>query len=283
MLAVGRISSFVTEVGVDTSSLGHWSWMYVGGGGKQMGIVTAYQLCNPKQRTTVGKIVWDQHSHYFEAMGEIRDPRTMFKLDLLSLLCRWKASGDEILLIGDFNKNVYTGLLATALAGEDLRVHELCQCTTGIPLPPTHICGRTPIDAIYATAGLVCSVMTLLPGRMGVGDHKLFIMDIKSNSVIGDVFAHVLPTASRLLNCSSNRIKHNYICVLNQLSNRHLIFKKILRIDQDSAYICHTQVQLQMNKVDLKLEQFMKSSKHTSHKFKRTEIEWSPYVGEWIH
>jgi hypothetical protein len=41
----------------------------------------------------------------------------MFKSDLLSLLRRWKAAGDEILLMGNFNKNVYTGNLAIALAG----------------------------------------------------------------------------------------------------------------------------------------------------------------------
>jgi hypothetical protein len=238
MSAVGLISSLVTKVGVDTSGLGCWSWMYVGGGGKQMRIVAVYQPCNPKQRTTVEETVWDQHSCYFEARGEIQDPRTMFKLDFLSLLCPWKAPGNKILLIGDFNKNVYTGLLATALVGEDLQMHELCQRTSGVPLLPTHIHGRIPVDVIYATAGLVCSAVALLPCRMGVGDHKVFIIEIESNSVIGDVFPHVLSTASRLLNCSSNCIKRNYIHVLNQLFNRHLIFKKLLRIDQGSTYIC---------------------------------------------
>ncbi len=102
----------------------------------------------------------------------------MFKSDFLSLLCRWKASGDEILLIGDFNENVYSGVLATALAGDDICMAELCNHTTGIPLPPIHNRGRVPTDAIYGTAGLVCSTVTLLPDRTGVGDHKIFIMNI---------------------------------------------------------------------------------------------------------
>ncbi len=63
----------------------------------------------------------------------------MFKADLISLLCRWKAEGDEILLMGDFNENVYTGLLAVLLTTDDLRMHELCHHrTTGELLPPTH-------------------------------------------------------------------------------------------------------------------------------------------------
>jgi hypothetical protein len=64
-------------------------------------------------------MVWDQHRWYFEAWGEIRNPRAMFESDLLSLLRRWKAAGDEILQMGDFNENVYTGDFAIALEGDE--------------------------------------------------------------------------------------------------------------------------------------------------------------------
>ena len=50
----------------------------------------------------------------------------MFKFDLISLLRRWTASGDEILMMGNFNENVYSGAILTALAGEDLRMTEIC-------------------------------------------------------------------------------------------------------------------------------------------------------------
>jgi hypothetical protein len=80
--ASGRFSSFVMEVGVNTSGLGRWSWLNVGGGWKMMCLITAYQPCNPGKRTR-GETVWDQQVRYFEAQGEIRDPRVMFKADLL--------------------------------------------------------------------------------------------------------------------------------------------------------------------------------------------------------
>jgi hypothetical protein len=86
--AAGRFSSFVTEVGADTTGLGRWSWVHAGGGGKSTRIIAAYQPCGKRSRRTRGESVWDQHSRYFEARGEIRDPRVMFKSDLLSLLRR---------------------------------------------------------------------------------------------------------------------------------------------------------------------------------------------------
>ena len=114
--------------------------------------------------------------------------------------------------------------------------------------------------------------ITLLPIRTGVGDYRVFIM----------VFPRVIPAGGRLLNCTSNKIKNNYIKVLNQLTERHLLFKKLLYIDRDSARVTHLQLQLRLNMFDRELEEFMKSSERECHKYKRTNIEWSPQAGVWI-
>ncbi len=115
----------MTDTGVDSTGLGRWSWLYVGGGEKTTRILIAYQPGQPNI-ITCGETVWDQHVRYFEARGEVRNPRMMFQLDLLSLLCVWKAAGDEILLLGDFNEDVYTGRLSLALSDGDLRMTEVC-------------------------------------------------------------------------------------------------------------------------------------------------------------
>ena len=137
---------------------------------------------------------------------------------------------------------------------------ELCQHTTGSRLLNTHIQGSVPKDAVFATAGILCTAVTLVPHRMGVGDHRVFLVDIESDNLLGDVFPRVIPISSRLLNCTSDKIKHSYISVLNQLTSRHLIYKKLLYIQQDSTRMTHAQLQLRMNKIDLELEEFGKSS-----------------------
>jgi hypothetical protein len=65
-----------------------------------MRVIIAYQPCSMERRRTRGETVWDQHTRYFEARGEIRNTRAMFKFDLLSLLRRWKAAGGKIFLAG---------------------------------------------------------------------------------------------------------------------------------------------------------------------------------------
>ena len=98
----------------------------------------------------MGETVWDQHTRYFQAQREIRDPRIMFKSDLLSLLFRWKASGDKIILMGTYNKNVYKGILAASLANDELCLNKMCYRTTGVMLPPPiHTHGHVPIDVAF--------------------------------------------------------------------------------------------------------------------------------------
>jgi hypothetical protein len=57
--AAGCFSSFVTKVGANTTGLGQWSWVHVGGGGKSTRIIAAYLPCSQRGRITRGERVWD--------------------------------------------------------------------------------------------------------------------------------------------------------------------------------------------------------------------------------
>jgi hypothetical protein len=70
----------------------------------------AYQPSNSGR--SVGTTVKDQHSRYFQSIGDAQSPRTIFFEQLIAQLALWKASDNNIILLGDFNKNVYTGHLA---------------------------------------------------------------------------------------------------------------------------------------------------------------------------
>jgi hypothetical protein len=135
------------------------------------------------------------------------------------------------------------------------------------------------MDAVYGTTGLFCSSVALLPRRVRVSDYRVFIVNISSKTILGNAFPRVIPVARQLLTCSSDKIRNNYTTVLNQLANRHLIFNKLLLIDQEDD---HAELHLHLNSVDLELEQFMKSAEQGCHKCKRNSIEWSLYVGMWI-
>ncbi len=147
-------------------------------------------------------------------------------------------------MMGDFNENDYSGEISTVLAGEDLRMTDICYQTTGELLPPTHSRGSTLIDAVFGTAGLVCSTASLLPFNVGIGNHRIFIVDFSLESILCNVFLCVILASSPFLNCKSDRIKKSYITALNQLLNRHLIFQKLLLTDRASNHILLVALQL---------------------------------------
>jgi hypothetical protein len=206
-----------------------------------------------------------------------------FQDDLVALLTKWKISGNEIVLMRDFNEDVYTGILsAVRLSSEPLCLQELCRQTTGQPLPPTHNQGRIPIDAIFGTTGVEPTAATLLPFGAGVGGHQVFLIDLSSQSPIGDAFPRVLPAAAHLLNCDSNQIQSKYNWVLNQLANRHLLFHKLLRLGRDPNSLSKVQFLVRINKIDKELKEFMKASKRECHKYVEGRIEWCPETGAWM-
>ncbi len=89
--------------------------------------------------------------------------------------------------------------------------------------------------------------VTLLPSLVGVGDHRVFILVIDSRSLLGDVSSRVILVSQCLLNCTSDWIKISYIYLLNQLSYRHLLFKKLLLIDKESDHLSPAMIHLHMN------------------------------------
>ena len=111
----------------------------------------------------------------------------------------WKKSDIDIILLGNFNEQytIYNGRLARRLHANDLNFKEMCQHHTGLRVPPTFCSGSNPIDGIFATSGIECVNVTLLPHLGGVDDPRCFIIDFSSESVVGTDFPNIVRVAAR--------------------------------------------------------------------------------------
>ncbi len=85
IMAMGTFAPKLADSGVDSTGLGRWCWICVGSGSKKTQIVMAYQPCN-SGNTTTRNTVNDQHSQYFQALGDARSPWTIFYEDLVAQL-----------------------------------------------------------------------------------------------------------------------------------------------------------------------------------------------------
>jgi hypothetical protein len=90
----------------------------------------------------------------------------------MAQLVVWKATDADIILLGDFNENVYFGRIAKYLEQVDLNFSEQCLGCTGMHVPPTFRDEIMPINAMYATYRIECVNAYILPHKGGIGDHR---------------------------------------------------------------------------------------------------------------
>ncbi len=144
----------------------------------------AYQPSGSSSSNSADTMVREQHKQYFEARGDLRSAKEIFFEQLIAQLVIWKMTDTIIILLGDFNENVYTGQIPKPIVQADLNFSKQCLGCTGLHIPPTFRDGSMPINAVYATAGNECVNVYILPHKGGIGDHRCFIIDFSSPSVI---------------------------------------------------------------------------------------------------
>jgi hypothetical protein len=256
MMAMGCFSAEVVETGVDHHGLGRWCWMKVGSGDKKTRIVMAYQPLGSSSSNLAGTTVQEQHELHFKARGNSRSARSIFFEQLIAQPVVWKMTDSDIILLGDFNENIYTGQIAKYLAQADLNFGEQCLGCTGMHIPPTFRDGVMPIDAMYATAGIECVNVHILPHKGGIGDHRCFIIDFSSSSVIGTRFQNIVRCAARRLHCKLTRLIQTYNCKLDLLCNQHKMYERIYFIYSHVEYLSNEDFAFLMNNWDSELTQY---------------------------
>jgi hypothetical protein len=223
-----------------------------------------------------------QHKRYFEARSNLRSARTIFFEQLIAQLIVWKHIDSDIVLLGVFNENVYSGRISKRLSQPDLMFSKQCLQCTNIHIPPTFRDGTIPINAIFATAGIECVNVYILPHKGGMGNHRCFIVDFTSSSIIGTKFPNIVRCSARKLHCKFTRLVQSYNAKLDMLCNCHKMFQRICFIYSHIDCFSNDDFLYLMNNWDSELVQFKLHSETACTKFKMCHIEWSAEDGFWL-
>jgi hypothetical protein len=182
MMAMGRFSAEVMESGVNPSGLGHWCWLKVGSGNKKTRIVMAYQPSSSKSANSARTTIREQHERYFEDHGDLHSPCTIFFAQLITQLIVWKHTNFDIVLLGDFNENLYSGCISKCFSQLDLMFSKQClQCTTFIS-PPNSGMAQSPsmqslplpvLNASMCTSFLTKEVWAVTDASLSILPHHL--------------------------------------------------------------------------------------------------------------
>ncbi len=99
---------------------------------------------------------------------------------------KWRHEGDRIILFMDHNKHTCDKPLGRALLDPDgLGLQEAVLRHTGRRTGATFSRGSKSIAGLWVTSNIEITNACVMPFGYGIGDHRMFILDVTMESLIG--------------------------------------------------------------------------------------------------
>ena len=243
--------------------------------------VSAYNPCyNSKQNSCTS--YQQQRRYWINHHQDLCCPRSKFRDDLISQLIEWRSQGDRLILCMDANENIYTKSLGKTLTDpEGLAMIEAVGDFTRKPLQSTYFRGSKPIDAVWTTPDITITGACVMPSGYGVGDHRMFVIDIDTTSVIGEQPKKVIRPAARRLNTRLPHVLEKYNATVTALFKRHQIIEKLESISA-GKYKSLKNTATALNRLDKESAAYMKAAEKRCRKIKSGLIPFSPDAVKWI-
>ncbi len=207
----------------DITGLGQWTTMLLKGGtGVQTRIICGYDPCQSNQQDNSTSYSQQRRYQIWQQQDYITCPRVKFREDLGKLLKEWRAAGDRLIVCLDTNQNIYTQALGKLLTdSEGLGMIEAVGRYKGEKIGPTHFWGQLLIDGIWTTPNVTVSNACIMPAGYGIGDHRLFIIDLHNALLVGPGPPRERLAASRRLNMRLPHVVKKYTENLEENLWRH--------------------------------------------------------------
>ncbi len=128
-------------------------------------------------------------------------PRKKFHDNLIGQLKEWHNKGDRLIVCLDVNENIYPKSIGRSLTDLDgLNMSKMVGDFTGRKIGPTFVQGSKPINRVWATKGILVTHPCVMPAGYGIGDHRMFVIDIQEASLVGTEPFRVQQYSARWLN-----------------------------------------------------------------------------------
>ena len=230
MVAFGEVASWMKNdlSGMDDTGLARWTYMtFSGRDGTFTTAVVGYNPC--KTPPTAVKTCYQQHRHYFTTQQRNHTcPRQLFHTNLITQLKAWRLEGRRLIVCLDANEHMYTGSIGKSLTDKNgLDMVEAVSTTTGKQLSATYFRGSRPIDAVWCTKDVVIRNACALPIGYGVGDHRAFVVDFTTHSLVGINPQPIVHPKARRLNTKIPGCLEAYTTTLEQDIARHRLIEKL--------------------------------------------------------
>ena len=264
----------------DETGLGRWVvTMFMGHQGYTTRIICGYNPCGSGNLES--GTVYAQHHQYFMNRGCLTCPRVKFQQDLPEALQRWRSQGDRLIVCIDANKHIYKKSIGKMLTDpNELAMKEVVGSFTGKQICPTFFRGSKPIDGVWATSEVLIAGACVMPAGFGIGDHRLFVVDILTSSLVGNNPIRVMRPCARRLNTKLPGVVAKYNDRLEDLVLEHRIIERMGDVHENSR--TEEQAKKRMDAVDREFKEYKKNAEKGCRKIKSGSIPFAPESEVWI-
>ena len=275
IVARGDTTFWAAGSGKDPTHLGRWCWTrYQGANNSFLRIVSAYRPC----ANTTGQLsVYAQHKRYLLSQDDDRDPREAFLEDLQKEIRQWIATGDQIILCGDFNEDVLGANLTTYF--EELGMHHLIfQRHDSSRAPPTYYnnTSGTAVDGVWSTIGLEPLRGGYLEKDDFPGDHRPIWFELSYTDAFGHTPPKIWKPQARRLQLRDPRCVKRYNKRYKKLILRNGLDHLQYALEASITSPCWTaQQRNQANRIDRLTQQCQEHAEKKCRKLRMGSIQFS--------
>ena len=208
-----------------------------------------------------------QHRHYYNTHFPQKNkmPHEEILLDLTTALQTWIKAGEHVILMMDCNEVVRSSRIRKFLDDSELRdiIHE----RHGQDAPPTYKSGKVPIDGIFASRSVNCTLGGYASFDEGVqgkrADHRCLWIDVQLESVFGHKMPPLIRYAQRRVKTNDPRITSRFNRLYRSfLLERNMPFRA-LNLESQATYPLSPIHCLEAEKLDeLKVEGVWHADQH---------------------
>jgi hypothetical protein len=220
----------------------------------------------------------NQHRRYFRKRKDITCPRVLFRKHLLQALTSWQEDGEKLILLMDANECLETGQLAKDLIA--LGMHDAIKTRTNSPGPPTFQSGSKQIDGIWMSSDLLAQSASFLPLFVGVGDHRMALVDIPNDMLLGTLLKKISRATARRLQTKLPKSASKYQELLTSYVMEHKLLPKFRDIYVRQSVPLLPADQQELNRLDKTLADGMRHAEKKCRTLRMGELDFSPQLSK---
>jgi hypothetical protein len=189
----------------------------------------AYNPCK-NDNVNSGMTYQQQRQYFITKKKDLTSPLVLFRKHLVKQIEEWCKAGERIIIFMDHNEHVINGPLGKELSDkEGLDLREAIVQHTGTSPGATFFHSSKPINRMWVSSDLEISNACMMLFGYGIGDHRVFILDIPIESLVGVDPVNIVQPAGRRLNSRLPGFSQLYINSLKGNITWHQLLERLFK------------------------------------------------------